>query len=91
MKTLYSYIQNTQNPRFDGHIHFFNHISPIVDKIPHEIYCDVKMVGFMDIEFDNIDKYNVMKLYDNFIKNEYDHNKHILLATGTNIKEIKSL
>lgn len=91
MKTLYSYIQNTQNPRFDGHIHFFNHISPIVGKIPHESYYDMKMIGFMDIEFDNIDKYNVIKLYDNFIKNEYDPNKHILLATGTNIKEIKSL
>lgn len=91
MKTLYSYIKNIQNPRYDGHIHFFNHNSSIVGKIPHEIYHDMKMVGFMDIEFDNIDNYNTVKLYDRFIDSVYDSNKHILLATATNINDIKRI
>jgi hypothetical protein len=90
MKSLVSYIMR-KDVVIDGHIHLFNWEESIVGKIPHGNNPNTKMVGFMDIEFDNIEKYNTLRLYDEFIKNHYDPDFHILLATGTNIEDISEV
>ena len=90
MKTLYSYINNIK--LIDGHIHLFDHSGTIMDNKYYKttIYNQFdKIVGFMDIDYENLDKYNlanVVKYYDNFISKYYDQDKMILLATGTNVE-----
>lgn len=91
MKSLINYIRNLEDPQYDGHIHLFNHKESIVGKIPHEKYDGVKMVGFMDIEFDDIDNINIPASYRRFIHREYDKDKHILLATGITIEDISEI
>lgn len=86
MKTLYESI--LENNKIDGHVHMFDH-SGIIDK--HLIDISKRCVCFADISFKYIDKYygdSMIKLYDNFITNQYDANKHILLATGENAEDI---
>jgi len=81
MKDLYSYISN----KIDGHIHLFDHSGTIFDYL--EIPSDIsKIVGFMDVDFYALDKYNhddVIKYYQDFINSKYyDKNRMLLLATG---------
>lgn len=83
MKSLYQVIKS--NIYIDGHIHLFDKDGIIDD-------YDKNLVGFIDIEAKYINDYkNVIPLYDKFIKNNYDEKKHILLAAGTNINNIKEL
>lgn len=92
MKTLYKYIEKyIKNHRMtiDGHIHLF-------DWNTHSIFDEYKplksfdtFVGFMGVDFDNIDKYsyeNCIKYYDNFIK--ANKNNVILLASGLDSKTV---
>ena len=92
MKTLYTYIIESQNQNtsalsdWDGHIHLFNHKKPIPKN-----YGFTKCVGFMDLEYDDIDNINVLDSYTNYIKNHWDKEKEILLATGITFDDIKSV
>jgi hypothetical protein len=91
MKSLYSYI--SQPELIDGHIHLFDHSGSILDNDSYKnIYKKInKLVCFMDIDFENLDKYNLndtINYYDMFIANYYDPNKMILLATGTDSKSM---
>lgn len=84
MINLYNYITNITN-KIDGHIHLFDHSGTIYKYI--DIPSDVtKVVGFMDVDFYALDKYehdDVIKYYTNFIHNKkYDKNRILLLATG---------
>lgn len=71
---------------WDSHTHFFDY-STNLDDLYHypEQYC--KLVGFADICLDKLSEYSnhkIIRYYDEFIKNKYDHKKHILLATSDN-------
>lgn len=84
MKNLYDYIREPVM-KIDGHFHSFNH------KVEIDLVSGYgKAVTFMDLEYD---KKNLtpIKSYDRFIENKYNSYKHILLATGTNIDEIKEI
>lgn len=81
MTELKRYIET---PRIDGHVHLFNYD----DLIEYPYDYDI-IVGFMDIEFDKDG--NASSAYDNFIKNHYDENKHVILATAKNIDDIESI
>ena len=85
MKTLKTYL--TDN-RIDGHIHLFDHSGVLSDKVNLN-HCS-KMIGFMDIQFMNLDKYehdDVIKYYDDYIEN-YLTNNTILLATGKDAETV---
>lgn len=92
MKTLYTYIIESQNQNtsalsdWDGHIHLFNHKNPIPKNYTFE-----KCVGFMDLEYDDIDNINVLDSYTDYIENHLDKEKEILLATGITFDDIKSV
>lgn len=89
MKTLYQSV--VEQNKIDGHIHLFDHSGIINNSL---IDTSKRCVCFSDISFKYIDKYrgdNMMHLYDEFINNHYDANKHILLATGENSKDIISI
>ena len=81
MISLQNYIQVSNDG--DGHVHLFDHNKPIPEK-PSSL-C----VGFMDIDFDH--KNSVVESYDNYIKNHWNKDKEILLATGFTIEDIKSI
>ena len=68
----------------DSHIHLFNHNGPI----PKTLTFD-KYIGFIDIEFNNYP--NIVEAYDNFIKEHYDSDKHILLATAVMPEDIAAI
>lgn len=90
METLYEYIKksNTYDDKeWDGHIHLFNHKKPL----PQLIDKFEKRVGFMDIEYNDINNINVLDSYKNYIKNHWDKDKEILLATGITIEDIKDV
>lgn len=92
MKNLYQFLtesneeitQNTES-YWDGHVHLFNHKKPI-QSIPNI----QKRVGFMDLEYD-VKNINVIKSYDEYMINHYSKDKDILLVTGTNIEDIKTI
>lgn len=84
MKSLYTYLDNKEKETWDGHIHLFNSVKSLPKDTRYE-----KMVGFMDLEYDR-KNLNVRKSYDNYIENELNDNV-ILLATATNIDDIKSI
>lgn len=84
MKDLYSYLNNIEKESWDGHIHLFNSAKILSINTPYK-----KMVGFMDLEY-NRKNLNVKKSYDNYIE-KYINNSVILLATATNIEDIKSI
>lgn len=87
METLYNYINNINTlSDWDGHVHLFNHKNPIPKK--HEFD---KVIGFMDIEYDDVDNINILNSYTDYIKNYWDKDKEILLATGITIEDIKSV
>lgn len=97
MKSLSSYLLYPKSTyiykkfnNIDGHIHLFNHES-IIDDSKLKYDNEYKRAGFIDIEFDNIDKFNFVENYSNYIKNHYDSNKDILLATATTIEDIKTI
>lgn len=65
----------------DAHIHLFDHTGVISN---FDELKDSKHIGFMDIDLLHVEKYefeDVIKYYDNFIKNHYNDNI-TLLATG---------
>lgn len=79
----------TSNINIDGHTHLFDK-----DKCIYDFnYTPMsKVVGFIDIEPLYMDKYeSVGKLYEKFIEEHYDKEKHILLLSGTNIDDIKKV
>lgn len=84
MKTLYTYINTSAD--WDGHVHLFNHKEPLPSKQNFN-----RCVGFMDLEYDDVDNINVLDSYVDYIKNHWDKNKEILLATGITIDDIKSI
>lgn len=90
MEHLSNYIKYMTTNIYDGHIHLFSHRDAIMDNKGFNIPSQYdKVIGFMDIEFNDLDKYShndVIKYYDIFIKNYYDPSKMILLATGTDSK-----
>ena len=78
MITLLNYLKTNI---FDAHVHYFSHRGDILDKLDksYDAY-----VGFMDVEFNQIDKYDkdsVIKYYSEFIRKLPKN--HLLLATGT--------
>ena len=90
MEYLSNYIKYMTTNIYDGHIHLFSHRGAIMDNKGFNIPSQYdKVIGFMDIEFNDLDKYShndVIKYYDNFIENYYDPSKMILLATGIDSK-----
>lgn len=84
METLYTYL-NTYND-WDGHIHLFNHKKILPRKPGFHRY-----VGFMDIEYDDVENINVLNAYSNYIDKHYNQETDILLATGLTIEDIKSV
>lgn len=83
MNTIYSYIQKASE-LYDAHIHLFDHSGSIFEyvKLPKNI---TKVVGFMDVDFENLEKYDedsVIWYYTDFINNHYDKDRMILLATA---------
>lgn len=86
MRPLFEYLDpnNKKSVRWDGHIHLFNHKETIDNP-----FIVAKNVTFMDIELDK--KVNPVEVYANFIENIYKSKKHILLATATDIKDIKAI
>lgn len=92
MNTLYNTInlinkRNTNDIRIDGHIHLFDSDNDIADKVEYTSFD--KFIGFIDIEPKYMDKYkDISNIYENFIKNHYDSNKHMLLVSGTSIENI---
>lgn len=97
MKPLSTYISYPKSTyiykkfnNIDGHIHLFNHES-IIDDSKLNYNDNYKRIGFIDIEFDNIDNYNFVENYSNYIENHYNENRDILLASATTIDDIKSI
>lgn len=89
MKTLYDSILAAD--KIDGHIHLFDHNGIIDNSL---IDTSFRCVCFADISFKYINNYKdkkMIELYDDFIKNQYDSSKHILLATGENADDIISI
>lgn len=88
METLYKYITKNIdiNEEWDGHIHLFNHKRSIPKKHNFECY-----VGFMDIEYGDIKHINVLEAYTDYIKNHWDKEHELLLATGITIEDIKAV
>lgn len=85
MNTLYNIIIGQKDIQIDGHVHLFDFDENIINKIDDSFD---KIVGFVDIEPKNLNRYkDVSKMYDNFIHNYYN-NKHILLVSGTSIENI---
>lgn len=84
METLYTYVNTLSD--WDGHVHLFNHKNPIPKNHGFE-----KCVGFMDIEYDDIDNINVLDSYKDYITNHWDKEKEILLATGITFDDIKAV
>lgn len=84
-----TYIHKKFN-NIDGHIHLFNH-ECIIDDSKLKYDDEYKRVGFIDIEFDNLDKYNFIQNYDNYINTHYDINKDILLVSATTIEDIEAI
>lgn len=84
MRRLYDYLKEPW-VKIDGHFHGFNHKSSIemVDGYG-------KAVTFMDLEYDK-KNLNPAKSYNEFTKSSYNDEKHILLATGVTIEDIKSI
>jgi hypothetical protein len=90
MISLQQYINLNRN-KIDGHVHLFDHNGFIDDEYNHDFRFN-KIVGFLNIDFTEFDKYNnIVTLYDNFIKNYKNINRVILLACATNIEDIKSI
>lgn len=83
MRNLSDYILGN---RIDGHIHLFNHKESLNNPYP---YPYNQRIGFMDLEFD-CDNIDVIGSYKRYMENDYN-GKDILLATGTNIDDIKYL
>ena len=86
MISLSHYISNAT--KIDGHIHLFDHTG-ILKSIPE---AD-KVIGFMDIDIDNLDAYehnDVIGYYDNYIQNAYNNNV-TLLATGKDVQTMIDL
>lgn len=79
-------LNQTYDRDWDGHIHLFNHKEPLPQKPDFDKY-----VGFMDLEYDDITNINVLDSYTDYIKNHWDKNKEILLATGITIDDIISI
>ena len=90
MEYLSNYIKYMTTNIYDGHIHLFSHRGSIMGNKGFNIPSQYdKVIGFMDIEFNDLDKYShndVIKYYDIFIKNYYDSSKMILLSTGIDSK-----
>lgn len=87
--SLYEYITEAKNniiPDWDGHVHLFNHKKPIPRNHEFEL-C----VGFMDIEYNDLKNINVLDAYTDYIKNHWEKEREILLATGITIEDIKSV
>ena len=85
MKTLKTYLADN---RIDGHIHLFDHSGTIGGDL---IRASYKCVCFADVAFRHIDEYadhKIVKYYEDFITNDYDPSKHILLATADNSEDI---
>lgn len=79
MKTIKDQINKTT---IDSHIHLFDHSETLYNiyEIPKRF---TKMVCFSDIRFADEDEYrDMLPIYDKFIEEKYDKEKHILLATG---------
>lgn len=90
METLKNYLTNN-NECWDGHIHLFDHSGYIDLSLIDDKY---KCVCFADIVFNKLKKYkddDVISYYTEFINNNYDSNKHILLATGISPENIIEL
>lgn len=82
MKSLYDTI--LEHDKIDGHIHLFDHQFVIND---YKTMSDKKYIGFMDIDFEHLDKYDsisTLQYYDNYINTCYDTNI-TLLATATDV------
>lgn len=82
-----SEIIDPQQDRWDGHVHLFNHEFNIHNVYPTSKFSN--MVGFMDLEYDA--EWDEVKSYHEYIKNYYDKDSTILLATGKTIDAIKSI
>ena len=83
MISFSKYIQ--QIPSVDAHIHLFNAKSPIKYGSSYD-----KLVGFMDVEYDE-DDVDEVAAYDWFIEKYYDKDRHILLATARNVENITKI
>lgn len=76
--------------KIDSHIHTFNHKETIT--IPENYDYDYdKKVCFIDIEYDDLKNIDILKSYDNYITSDDFNENDILLATGANINDIKTL
>lgn len=79
--------------RIDGHIHLFDH-SGFIHKYIQKSHNAQTLIGFMDIDFDNLDKYDkndVLKYYGDYINNYYDKSNTILLATAKDCQTMINL
>lgn len=84
MRRLYEYLEEPEI-KYDGHFHAFNHKSNIESVNGYD-----RAISFMDLEYDK-KHIPVVKSYDRFIQDGYHPYKHILLATGTTIEDIKTI
>lgn len=91
MKSLYEYYIKPSPPIIDGHIHMFNWEKNICNDVPISLNPEYKRVVFIDIEFDNIDKYNFFNRYHQYIKSGYKKDTDILLASGITIEDIEKI
>lgn len=96
MKSIYDIISERNNDKIDGHIHLFDKDNCLLQYKEFSSllnsYNINKFVGFVDIEPKYINSYNnTVKLYDTFIKEYYNPNQHILLASSTNIDNLTDL
>lgn len=85
MEPLYNYIVTPANssPNWDGHRHLFSHRGLNTLEFG-------KCVGFIDIEFDHLDKYeDIPGLYDKYLPDIPSYNK--ILASGLTIDDIKKI
>lgn len=87
---LYESIRETiiGKPKYDGHIHLFDHRGILKWKKPENIQT---MVGFMDIIFANEDEYKtseqVVGMYQNFFDTHTPKCNEVILATGLTAKQ----
>jgi len=87
---LYESLIRFFGPRYDGHIHTFDHTGRLNMQIP-DYFKGV--VGFCDIDFDAIPEYEdrgLLHIYDShikYLKNNTLKYKEILLATGISPKQ----
>ena len=74
----------TPNEKVDGHIHLFDPNGTIIP-------ANRKCVCFADVNLNKLAEYKpneILGQYEEFIKTQYDPNKHILLATAAKVDEI---